>query len=533
MKTAKLEGDRIVVRFDYDPILVTAIKLMPMRRWMESLRCWTLPVSLEIVHQLEVLGFVIDPNLHSWVGTVEHPNEIAPNLNLGDLEERLYHFQKQGVYFIQQKGGRALLADEMGLGKTIQAIAWVRAARAFPAIVVCPASLKLNWDREWAGWAPEASVTVLSTRKAESVLQSDVYILNYDILAAWIPYLKQLSPDCLILDETHFCKNWRAVRSKAALTVAKYVKHVIALSGTPIINRPWEIWTTLKMVSPELFPQFWEFAQRYCGLHRNAFGWDWSGATNTKELHTTLTGTLMIRRLKKDVLKELPDKTQTIIPVEIKNRSEYDAAERDFIQWLMSVSPDKVESAVRATAFAKIEALKRLCVVGKMDSINEWIEDFFEECQDEKLVCFCTHHIMVDELAKWSGSVKLDGRDSLVQRQKAVDRFQNDPAVGMFVGTTKAAGVGITLTMASNVLFVELGWTPGEHQQAADRLHRIGQKNAVMVYYMVAKNTIEDRILRLLNEKAKILGSVLDGKDEKDSALVTEIMNDYRNRKEG
>jgi SNF2 family DNA or RNA helicase len=444
------------------------------------------------------------------------------------LRGELFPYQRKGVGFIEIKEGRALLADEMGLGKTVQALAWLQLhVKKRPAVIVCPASLKLNWAREAQKWMTDPNVEILSG-KDPWIPVGDVLIINYDIVSAWIAVLQEMEIKVLILDECHLIKNSAAKRTKAIKQLAKGIPHRIALSGTPIVNKPVEAFNAIKIVNPSVAGNFWDYAQRYCGAHRNGFGWDFNGATNTQELHMKLTNSIMLRRLKKDVLTELPDKTYSFIPIEIDNRKEYTTAEDNFIAFVRATKgKEAAEKANNAAALAEIEGLKQLAVKGKLNQAVQWIEEFLES--EDKLVVFTTHTFTIDTLMqKFKDiAVRVDGSTSLKTRQEAVDSFQTNPRCKLFVGNIKAAGVGLTLTAASNVVFLELPWTPGDLQQAEDRCHRIGQKDNVTIYYLLAERSIEERIAHLLDEKKKILSSVLDGRTPETTSLLTELIKAY------
>jgi SWI/SNF-related matrix-associated actin-dependent regulator 1 of chromatin subfamily A len=235
----------------------------------------------------------------------------------------------------------------------------------------------------------------------------------------------------------------------------------------------------------------------------------------------------MIRRLKKDVLPELPDKLYSFVPIELDNDKEYSLAENDFISYVHSTKgEDAAVKASMAVAFAKAEGLKQLCVRGKLKQATEWIQDFLDI--DGKLVVYAHHKFVIDALMQQFEKIalKIDGSVASEQRQGLVDRFQTDESIRLFV-ISSAGGVGITLTAASNIAILELPWTPGAMDQAIDRLHRIGQKDTVNVHYLLAAGTIEERIANLLDAKRSIIRSVLDGEDAETESLLSELMNLY------
>lgn len=529
-KNVCFKDELMIITFPYNPETIALVKTLSGRRWNSEGKYWTADVCIESIQNLKEWGFNISYDLLEICDRLMAPVQQCV-INVSGVKKTLYPFQKEGLDFIEAKGGRVLIGDEMGLGKSIQALAYLEAHPELrPAVIVCPSSLKLNWVREIEqGISSNIETYVISGKNADlsSLPVKDIYIINYDILPSWEEVLRSLKPKMVITDEAHYYKNKKAMRTKAVQSLCKGVPHILALSGTPIVNRPIELFNAINIVSPAVFPSFWKYAMRYCDAKRNHFGWDFNGASRTDELHKKLTKTIMLRRLKKDVLKQLPDKVHTIIPIEVNNRKDYNSAQDDFINWLKGEDAERAERASRAEELAKIEVLKQLAVQGKLPSIIEWIENFIE--QGEKLVVFCTHKKIIDALMEEFEkiAVKIDGSCSIKDRQEAVDLFQTCDRIKLFVGNIKAAGVGITLTASSNVAFLELPWTPGDLDQASDRCHRIGQEaDSVNVYYLVAQDTIEEEILALLNKKKKVLDAVLDGKDvESDESLIAELIS--------
>jgi len=459
--------------------------------------------------KLKEWGFEIDPRLEEWEKARNAP---APSIDeIPGLRRPLYPFQKEGVAFVEKRQGRALIADSMGLGKTAQALAWLQLhPDRRPALVVVPASLKLNWKREAEMWMSDPKVQILSGKKPDRPIHGDIIVINYDILPSWVGRLQECRPEVVIADEIHYIKNRSAKRTKAFKALVKGVPYVIGLSGTPIVNRPVEAFNALSIIEPTLFPSFWKYAQRYCGARHNGFGWDFTGASNTEELNKKLSR-VMIRRRKEDVLKELPAKTISIVPMPLDNEREYYKVEEDFIGWLQAIDPDKAARAQNAEALAKIEALKQLAIKGKIKMAIQWIRDYLDS--DGKLVVFCTHRSTVDSLMEEFGdvAVKVDGSVSGKARDEAVQAFQTRPDIRLFVGN-----------MNSSAVFLELGWGPGDHTQAEDRIHRIGQEaDAVNIYYLIAEGTIEEQIMGLIDKKRLVLDQVLDGKETDESSLLS------------
>lgn len=554
-------GDEIIkVEFPFNENDLSKIRTIPGRIYLKNSRCWTLPMTKESIGLLLKWGFNLCPSLRQYynaeVERIANPIEVK---EIKGLRKELFGYQKTGVVFIENKDGKALVADEMGLGKTPQSLAWLQFhPEKRPVIIVCPASLKLNWAREAVTWMSAPHVAILSGTTNIKLVPAELFIINYDIVGAWLSLLKQLKPKVVILDECHYVKNSSTKRSKAVKSLCLTVPHIIALTGTPIENKPVEIFNTLSIINKNLFPSAWEFKKRYCDAKHNGFGWTFDGATNVEELHEKLVSSIMIRRKKTDVLKDLPDKLFSFVPLEIDNRSEYKSVENDFIQFvrneverkankklqeitrdigmLMQINEDKLlmmqdEQAIKAEAggiLYQMELLKQTAVMGKMEQIVNWIRDFLES--GEKLVVFATHKFVIDMIMIEFGkiAVKIDGSVSLSKRDEAVIEFQTNPKIKLFVGNIKAAGVGLTLTASSNVAIVEYPWTPGELNQAIDRCHRIGQKDTVNVYYLMAVNTIEEQIAAMLDKKRVVLDAVLDGVQTEQESLLSELIATYK-----
>lgn len=495
--------------------MLEKIKTLNGRIYNSLTKKWEVP-NVEINRKkLKNWGFKLD--LEKEIKK-EQKEDIKKYLNKNTLP-----YQKAGVQFIFNKNGRALLADDMGIGKTLQAISYIQFVKKFPVLIVCPATLKLNWESEILKWTKLNNIYIVNGRSNTIPLRSNIIIINYDIIQNYIEQIKNLNIKIMICDESHFLKSPKTKRTKAIKKTGKNIKQIIALTGTPILNKPIEIFTTLNLLRPDLFPSYFRFAQRYCDPKHNGFGMTYNGATNIEELHEILTKEVMIRRLKKDVLKDLPEKLISIIPIEIDNKNEYKKAENDFSSWLL----EREKKVVRVEALTKIEKLKQLAIEGKLKQVEEWISNVLEETN--KLVIMCTHHFTIDYLIeKFKNiSVKLDGRNSQKEKNESVKKFQEDEKIKLFIGNMKAAGVGITLTAADKLAFIELGWNPSEHDQASDRIHRIGQKNSCNIYYIIAKNTIEEDIMTLIDDKRKIIDAVHDGKITEDENLLNKLLEKY------
>lgn len=472
-----------------------------------------------------------------------------------------FPFQKAGVKFCLRKDPvRALIGDEMGLGKTCQSIGTLNMREDIRSVlVVCPASLKLNWRRELTMWLTR-NLTVGVVSSDKGVPDADILIVNYDILGKACDCKKTMEnkkpkkdcPKCngkgfflrlpglvreydlIITDECHRLKNADTLTFKAFKIIAQS-KHRIALSGTPILNRPIEMQTTLGWLDHVEWGDRWQYAQRYCGLVRNRFGVDMSGATNLEELRDRLRSTVMIRRLKRDVMKELPPKIHQIIELpsdglaeavtaewtayknqekilfqlkaasEIAKTAETDAEYQTAMQGLK----DGVAASFAQMSYARLDLAKR-----KIPYIITHLEDTMEDVS--KLVAFGHHTEVIDEVFKKMEKfrpVKITGSTSMTARDGAVQAFQNDPSCQFFVGNIIAAGVGLTLTAASTVVLFELDWRPGIVAQAIDRCHRIGQKDSVLAQYLVLEGSLDAYMAKKIAAKQKVIDVALGASD--------------------
>ena len=442
---------------------------------------------------------------------------------------KLYKFQKEGVKLLRKFDGRVLLADEMGLGKTIQTLKYLKKnPSALPAVVVCPASLKWVWEYEARRHCGFICAILEGTKppKKNLVDSHSITIINYEILTHWLPHLEQLNFQTVIIDECHYQKSRTAKRTKAVHKLSKGKPHVIALSGTPLTNRPAELYTTLHLLWPKEYPSFWAFAFRYCKPSRRSWGWEFNGACNLDELHTNLKKLGMVRRLKKDVLNDLPNKTRDVVPLDIEKPAEYRKANKDFINWLKEKSVSKALKAAKAEKMVQMGYLKRLAAQLKMKQAIAWVDNFLES-SDNKLVIFATHKSVIKKIHERYKdiSVVVDGSVSGKKRKWAVNLFQENKKIRLFIGNLKAAGTGLTLTAASDLAFLELDWVPGNHTQAEDRIHRIGQTEHSNIYYLIAKGTIEEKLCGVIQEKQKVISNVLDEKAKFNQLDVFDLLS--------
>ena len=486
------------------------------------------------------------------------------NFDLGEFGhgKTLLPYQAAGVEFIELAGGRAVLADEMGVGKTIQALAFLQLVKnARPAIIVCPASLKFNWKYEAITWLDTKDEIQVIRDGKKVQITGNIIIINYDVLGKHEEEIMKVNPKIMMCDEAHVLKTYKvrkvkrqvtdestgrimdawedketgSNRAKTVMRMAKQIEMFIPITGTPVLNRPEELYPLLHMVDPVMYPMTWEafkdFGIRYCNGQKKYIGhnkpdaWDFSGSSNLDELRDRIRK-VMIRRTKEQVLPELPPKRRSSLVLELDNMKEYQEQIEAFRGWLLE---NKDMDAEDLDILPKIEYLKQMTVEGKIESAIDWLDNSFIQ-NGQKVVVFCTHKNAVKRLMEAFGkvAVKIDGDTSDIARQAAKDKFQTDKNILMFIGNIKAAGVGLTLTAASDVVFLEFDWTPAIHDQAEDRCHRIGQKDSVNAYYLISENTIDGMIVGMLERKRQVTQNIVG--DKKD--LHFELYDEKKLKKE-
>jgi SWI/SNF-related matrix-associated actin-dependent regulator 1 of chromatin subfamily A len=446
------------------------------------------------------------------------------------LGGELHPFQRAGVRYALARR-RTFIADEQGLGKTVQALATLEADEAFPAVVICPASMKLTWERESLHWLPERSVAVLDGRAetgwTEEAEEAELVVLNYDILEAHIERLAARRPRAIVFDESHYVKNPGAARTKAAVELAERLPDDalrLALTGTPVLNRAEELVAQLRVLG-----RLRDFGSGARLTRR------FRSAGSDGRLHWNLRAHCYVRRTKKQVLPQLPAKRHDTVPVLLSNEHEYRLAEQDVIAWLQTLPLDlrtidaKVAAALRAEQLVRLNNLRQLAVRGKLPTGLAWIGDFL--ASGEPLVVFAEHVATQRAvLERFPHAIHILGSDSTESRQKAVDAFQAEDGPQLIVCALRAASQGITLTRASNVAFLELDWTPARHDQAEDRLHRIGQESAVTAWYLLAPDTIDETMAELLERKRSLIDAVTDGQVRDEERVVDAVVRELRGR---
>lgn len=431
----------------------------------------------------------------------------------------LFPYQQEGVAFLESRDGSAILADEMGLGKTVQAIRYA-ARRMRRVLVVCPSSLKYNWSREIERWGTSDAL-ILGTGQDFMLGSQKWVIVSFDVLHRYVSAINGGGFGILIVDEAHYLKNPQTRRTKAVRQLA--IPARILITGTPLLNRTRELFPLLNIVAPRKFASYERFVDAYCreriGLYREE-----DYCRRTEERLNRAMGGLMIRRLKRDVLDQLPDKTRSMIPVDLPERQMriYRDHIRQAVERLWTTRDDW--RAHFAENIVHLNAAKQAASFGKIEPVIALTEDIL--AAGEKAIVFSQYLTTIENIRNHFGAraVTLTGSDAAQKRSATVDRFQTDPGCRVFVGSLLAAGVGLTLTAASKVVFCDLAWNSAIHAQAEDRVHRVGQKNAVNSYYVLANQTIEEKIYGLLERKQRLFESVIDGRHADNCSVVDEIV---------
>lgn len=436
-------------------------------------------------------------------------------------------YQVDGIRFCASRKA-SLLADEMGLGKTIQAIGAINLLGAKKVLVVCPAGLKLNWARELKSWLTvKRNVQILMTSGETISPAADIVIVNYDLLTYGMKYDKDgrilgggiydqlVSRDWAIgiFDEAHYMKNREAARTCAVLQkgrIASRCIYKIFMTGTPVLNRPVELYPILRAAARDViepYSDFRQYAIRYCDgyLEKDTQIFRCEGATHTDELNERLHKNFMLRRLKADVLKDLPEKRYQIVPLSLTD------ATRKLVESEFQWDAAKFKRIAVGGDLGEMTTHRREIALAKLNQCCEFICSVFESV--EKLVVFAYHRDVIKGLAEnlsHFNPVVVMGGISAKDKQNAVDQFQTDEKTRLFIGQIEAAGTGITLTAASHIVFVESSWVPGIVHQAIDRCHRIGQKNSVLAQFLVVEKSIEETIMRTIVDKMKVIKSIVE-----------------------
>lgn len=555
------DGEKLCVQLsrgkDYKKVLKLAEQYES--EYLSEVGIYVFPPIKKIAWALEEAGYPFDKSAEMFL---QKKKEI-------EIPETLFPFQKEGVKQMLEMNTNILLADEMGLGKTVQVAVYLALKKnSVPALIVCPASLKMNWSREIEKWT-HYKTYIIDGRNPQQLTKEfinkyPVWIINYDILGSedkkekeeemerrkrakamgypcrkkqikvngWCDELIKHNFQTIICDEVQYIAEPETIRARAILQISKALKNSkkLFISGTPYETKTSQFFTCLSILDPVEFNNRYRFLMRYCDPVKTFFGWKFDGLSNAEELHAKISK-FMIRRLKKDVLTQLPPKIRAVVPMQVTpaERKIYDEVDWQFEQDIINGVKDKKEQ------LGHIAHLKQASYKAKEKAVIKWIKDYLT-FQNKKLVVFIYHKATYDALMQEFGycSVGLTGATPPNQRQAVVDKFQNEDKVFLFIGQIKASGVGLTLTKASATCFVEFGNSFPQHCQAEDRVHRIGQTaDSVMAYYLILSNSIEESIMQNINRRGKHIEQVMNGESEEDffTNWQEDILEDWKKRR--
>lgn len=547
----ELKGDHFELSFKYRPAIVDRVRQINGRKFDGARKVWTIPAGSRI--ELERMIYQIQQfESINWVnGAQKKEEDVAydipelPELSIPhNLKIQPYPYQLKGIARgLELK--RFMNCDEPGLGKTLQSIATINLADAFPCLVICPSSLKINWQREWEKFTDKKAM-VLTDKVRDTWTffyqtgMHQVFIVNYESLKKYfVQRIKKAEGWTLrdvefrnsiqlfksvIIDESHRCKSASTQQAKFCKGICTGKEWVIELTGTPVVNRPKDLIPQLAILNRmEYFGGYKSFVNRYCSGQREA--------SNLKELNYNLWKNCMFRREKSLVLTDLPDKIRQVNTCEITNRKEYMDAERDLIMYLQKykdADDEKIAKAMRGEVMVRINILRQISARGKVRDVIEFVKDFREN--GKKIILFCSLHEVVDQLKYYfPTAVSVTGRDSQDEKQRAIDAFQNNPKADIIICSIKAAGVGLTLTASSNVAFVEFPWTYADCCQCEDRAHRIGQKDSVTCYYFLGRRTIDEKVYRIIQEKKNIANAVTGSTEDIEENIVDMVAHIFDN----
>ena len=456
-------------------------------------------------------------------------NEVSVDYEKYSVRPPLPH-QKEAIEKLLEND-KFILADDMGLGKTTSTVIASLESGAKKILVICPASLKINWQREIQNYT-DRTISICEGKKFED---SDFVIVNYDILKNFHDIKENKNSiilnskfDLVVIDEAHYISNPQAQRTKIIMDITKNIKKLWLLTGTPMTSRPMNYYNILKLIDSPVSQNWMAYAIRYCGGYQFRVGnkkiWNVTGASNLEELRDR-TSNQILRRLKTDVLN-LPDKIMTPVYLQLKSRL-YEELMGQYYDWYTT---RQEESKSLSIQFSKLTKVRQIIAEEKISSTIEIAENIIE--QGKKVIIFSNFTEPLKKIYEHFGksAVYLDGTTSKPARQKAVDDFQENEKIKVFCGNIKAAGVGLTLTAAEACIMNDLSFVPSDHSQAEDRAYRYGQKNNVSIFYPIFENTIEGAIYDILTSKKQIIGTVMGDIEGDYTDVIEQILNEINNR---
>lgn len=552
----RCDGKWLTMSFGYDRVMIQSVKQIAGVTWDRKTMAWRAPLTsiAEVIKWADTFKQEVSDEIREMLTNIntslselkDASRMVDAEVTVSGLQGELLPYQRAGVAYAA-KARRTFIADEMGLGKTLQAIATLEYVwDSYPAVVVCPATLVLNWQAEYKRWLPHRTVKVVTDRK-DFPSDYDVVVVGYSNIKHWEKQL--LNHQSYVFDESHYCKTPQAQRTKSAVKIARSAPKsgiVLCLTGTPVTNRPAEYASQLNILGNlDKFGGEWGFYRRYCGAFKDKWGqWHLDGHSNLDELNERLRSTCYIRRTKEQVLSELPPVIHDPVLVDgtAAGLKEYRKAETDIVEYLvqraiqiaaeLGLSPksEAVKARMRAESnqhLVRLSVLRRLSAKAKMPVIKEWVESRVAE--GRKVVIAAHHRDVVDELALAFGNLRIQGGMDIndVEEQKRKFMTMSCEEAPVIVLSIQAAKTGHNLQVAQDVLFVELPWTPADVDQTYSRCHRLGQKSSVTATYLLCSGTIDEEIYSLIERKRNVVNQAVDGGPAEEEATVFQLVMDF------
>lgn len=438
-------------------------------------------------------------------------------LEIKGIKGELYNYQKLGVEFFVNSGGRGILADSPGVGKSAQALGYVVHENLKRTLVICPASVKFSWENEIKKWTKLKSFIVEPKTKFSDISHDvNIVIVNYDMLKKYFNELMKYGWNCLIGDEIQYIKSSNAIRSKAFKVISKNIPKVIMLSGTPLLSAPIEMFNMLNIVDEKIWNNWYSYAVKYCGGRQGQWGFETKGATRLEELKQKIEK-YFLRRTKEEVLTELPSKNFINVPMELSkhDRDRYKMVEDNLVKYLREHKNKKdkeIIKVIQAEKLVRLNFLREINTLGKISITKELINGFLDA--KEKILVFSSFNSPLIELSNLykENSVMIIGSTPVNKRGEIVKKFQEDPNIKIFFGGTLSSGTGITLTAASNIIVMDYPWRPADIEQLINRAHRPGAiYECLNIYQIISKNSIDDFMQKLLKKKQEIIDQLIGG----------------------
>lgn len=559
-----IDGEYFTLAFKYDPVMVRSVKQIDGITWDPKTKAWKAPFSASqsVIKWAQTfrqpipedVKVVADNIVADLTALRDASRSTDAEIHIETLNGQLLAYQRAGVAYAAN-ARRAFIADEMGLGKTLQAMATLEYLHqeyekfdgfpSYPAVVVCPPNLVLNWKNEYNRFLPERIVEVCLNRKEIPMFGTyDVVVIGYSNLAAWEKNL--MKHNAYVFDESHYCKSMDAQRTRAARKIVKSAPSnavVLCLTGTPVTNKPAEYAPQLDILGRlDKFGGLWGFYRRYCAAYRDKWGqWHLEGNSNLEELNDKLRSTCYIRRTKDQVMQDLPPVVHNPLLVDgnATIMKEYSKAQADIVSYLVDqatriatemglpIGAAAVRARLKAEAhdhLLRISVLRKIAAKAKMEMVHEWIQERISE--GRKVVVAAHHREIVNELANKYGGLKIQGQMDVQTVEDMKYKFQTASCeeAPVIVLSIQAAKTGHTLTASQEVLFVELPWTPADVDQTYSRCHRIGQKGSVTATYMMTNGTIDQEIYDLIDRKRRVVDKAVDGEYIDDAPDATNII---------